>query len=139
MLINWAASRHVYIVCGKTDLRKGIDGLALIVEENYGLQLDNNSLFLFCGSRTDRFKGLYWDGEGFILLYKRFENGNLRWPRHRNDAVSLTPYQSSNYYKASLRCLLSASNRQSKEQFISQKWVFIAFFFWYAYRNQKRR
>ncbi|WP_430521777.1 IS66 family insertion sequence element accessory protein TnpB [Limosilactobacillus ingluviei] len=39
MLINWAAPRHVYIVCGKTDLRKGIDGLALIVEENYGLQL----------------------------------------------------------------------------------------------------
>jgi len=33
MLINWAAPRHVYIVCGKTDLRKGIDGLALIVEE----------------------------------------------------------------------------------------------------------
>ena len=93
MLINWAAPRHVYIVCGKTDLRKEIDGLVLIVEENYGLQLDNDSLFLFCGSRTDRFKGLYWDGEGFILLYKRFENGNLRWPRHRNDAVSLTPYQ----------------------------------------------
>ena len=49
MLINWAAPRHVYIVCGKTDLRKGIDGLALIVEENYGLQLDNDSLFLFSG------------------------------------------------------------------------------------------
>src|SRR5699024_12696452 len=54
------------------------------------LQLGNDSLFLFCGSRTDHFKGLYWDGEGFVLLYKRFENGNLRWPRHRNDAVSLT-------------------------------------------------
>nr|WP_232458493.1 transposase [Lactobacillus johnsonii] len=60
MLINWSAPRHVYIVCGKTDLRKGIDGLDLIVEENYGLQLGNDSLFLFCGSRTDRFKGLYW-------------------------------------------------------------------------------
>lgn len=93
MLINWSAPRHVYIVCGKTDLRKGIDGLDLIVEENYGLQLGNDSLFLFCGSRTDRFRGLYWDGEGFVLLYKRFENGNLRWPRHRNDAVSLTSYQ----------------------------------------------
>lgn len=93
MLINWAAPRYVYIVCGKTDLRKGIDGLVLIVEENYGLQLDNDSLFLFCGSRTDRFKGLYWDGEGFVLLYKRFENGNLRWPRYRNDAVNLTPRQ----------------------------------------------
>ncbi|MGJ3768800.1 IS66 family insertion sequence element accessory protein TnpB [Limosilactobacillus mucosae] len=35
------------------------------------LELDNDSLFLFCGNRNDRFKGLYWDGEGFILLYKR--------------------------------------------------------------------
>ena len=41
---------------------------------NLGLELYDNSLFLFCGSRNDRFKGLLWDGEGFILLYKRFEN-----------------------------------------------------------------
>ena len=93
MLVNWSAPKHIYIVCGKTDLRKGIDGLASIIEENYGLQLDNDSLFLFCGNRSDRFKGLYWDGEGFILLYKRFENGGLRWPRHRNDAVALTRRQ----------------------------------------------
>ena len=57
------------------------------------LELDNDSLFLFCGNRNDRFKGLYWDGEGFILLYKRFENGGLRWPRHREDAVALTKSQ----------------------------------------------
>nr|WP_270635178.1 IS66 family insertion sequence element accessory protein TnpB [Limosilactobacillus mucosae] len=44
----------------------------------------DDSLLLFCGTRNDRFKGLYWDGEGFILLYKRFENGGLRWPRHRS-------------------------------------------------------
>ena len=90
MLVNWSAPQHVYIVCGKTDLRKGIDGLAMVIAENYGLELDNDSLFLFCGNRNDRFKGLYWDGEGFILLYKRFENGGLRWPRHREDAVALT-------------------------------------------------
>ena len=90
MLINWHEPEHVYLVCGKTDLRKGIDGLAIIVAENYGLELYNDSLFLFCGSRNDRFKGLYWDGEGFVLLYKRFENGRLKWPRHRHDAQKLT-------------------------------------------------
>ena len=68
MLVNWTAPDHVYLVCGKTDLRKGIDGLAMIVAENYGLDIYDNSLFLFCGTRSDRFKGLYWDGEGFILL-----------------------------------------------------------------------
>ena len=56
MLINWQAPEHVYLVCGKTDLRKGIDGLAMVVAENFGLDLYNNSLFLFCGSRNDRFK-----------------------------------------------------------------------------------
>ncbi|MGY0220569.1 IS66 family insertion sequence element accessory protein TnpB [Limosilactobacillus fermentum] len=93
MLVNWQDPKHVYIVCGKTDLRKGIDGLAIVVQENYGLGLFDDSLFLFCGNRNDRFKGLYWDGEGFILLYKRFENGGLRWPRYRNDAHQLTKQQ----------------------------------------------
>ena len=93
MLVNWTAPKHVFIVCGKTDLRKGIDGLAAVVKENYELDLFNDSLFLFCGNRNDRVKGLYWDGEGFILLYKRFENGRLRWPRHREDAVALTKSQ----------------------------------------------
>ena len=74
MLVNWTQPKHVFIVCGKTDLRKGIDGLAVVVAENYDLDLFDDSLFLFCGTRNDRFKGLYWDGEGFILLFKRFES-----------------------------------------------------------------
>lgn len=93
MLINWHDPDHVYLVCGKTDLRKGIDGLAMVIAENYGLELYNNSLFLFCGSRNDRLKGLLWDGEGFILLYKRFENGRLSWPRYSNEAKELSAQQ----------------------------------------------
>ena len=93
MLINWHEPEHVYLVCGKTDLRKGIDGLAIVIAENYGLELYNDSLFLFCGSRNDRFKGLYWDGEGFVLLYKRFENGHLSWPRNSNEAKELSAQQ----------------------------------------------
>lgn len=96
MLINWHDPDHVYLVCGKTDLRKGIDRLAMVIAENYGLELYDNSLFLFCGSRNDRFKGLLWDGEGFILLYKRykrFENGHLSWPRHSSEAKELSARQ----------------------------------------------
>ena len=93
MLVNWTQPKHVFIVCGKTDLRKGIDGLAEVVGDNYDLVLFDDYLYLFYGTRNDRFKGLYWDGEGFILLYKRFENGGLRWPRHRNDAVQLSRRQ----------------------------------------------
>ena len=47
MLVNWHDPDHIYLVCGKTDMRKGIDGLAMVIAENYGLELYNNSLFLF--------------------------------------------------------------------------------------------
>ena len=40
MLVNWSAPQHVYIVCGKTDLRKGIDGLAMVIAENYDSELE---------------------------------------------------------------------------------------------------
>ncbi|MDK6810404.1 IS66 family insertion sequence element accessory protein TnpB [Ligilactobacillus agilis] len=69
MLVNYHAPKHVYIVCGNTDLRKGIDTLAILIADNFGLDLYDDSLFLFCGRRNDRFKALYWDGEGFILLF----------------------------------------------------------------------
>ena len=62
-------SRFV-LVCGYTDLRKGIDGLAQIIEGQYQLNpFEKNVLFLFCGRRSDRIKGLLWEGNGFLLLY----------------------------------------------------------------------
>ena len=47
MLVNWHDPDHIYLVCGKTDMRKGIDGLAMVIAENYGLELYNNSLFIY--------------------------------------------------------------------------------------------
>lgn len=60
---------QVYIVCGKTDLRKGIDGLAILIKEQFELDPFSGKVFLFCGGSKDRFKALYWDGQGFWLLY----------------------------------------------------------------------
>ncbi|MGT2829351.1 IS66 family insertion sequence element accessory protein TnpB [Streptococcus hillyeri] len=50
---------------------------------------DLGLVFLFCGGRKDRFKALYWDGQGFWLLYKRFENGKLTWPNTEFDCSKL--------------------------------------------------
>ncbi|MFD1411328.1 IS66 family insertion sequence element accessory protein TnpB, partial [Lapidilactobacillus gannanensis] len=86
MLIDFRLVKNTYLVCGYTDLRKGIDGLASIVVNNYQLDLFSDSVFLFCGRRVDRFKALYFDGEGFILLYKRYDQGKLKWPRHEGEA-----------------------------------------------------
>ena len=86
-------SREVYIALGYTDLRRGIDGLAAIVQESFALDPFTNTLFLFCGRRKDRIKGLLWEGNGFLLLYKRLETGSFQWPRTGEEARQLTPQQ----------------------------------------------
>lgn len=80
-MIDLSLVRNYYVACGYTDLRRGIDGLASIVMQQYGTELDEESLFLFCGRRTDRIKALYFSGDGYILLYKRLNNGRFQWPR----------------------------------------------------------
>ena len=82
-----------YIVCGYTDLRRGIDGLAGIVQQNYKLDACSGGLFLFCGRRCDRIKALLWEGDGFLLLYKRLDNGRFQWPRNKTEAEQITAEQ----------------------------------------------
>lgn len=82
MLGDISQVEHIYLACGYTDLRRGIDGLAQIVQQQFSLDPFSNSLFLFCGRRRDRIKALLWEGDGFVLLYKRMENGGgFQWPR----------------------------------------------------------
>lgn len=84
----------VYIVCGFTDLRYGIDSLSAIVERKFGQKLFvPNTLFLFCGRSASKIKGLLWEGDGFLLLYKRVECGRFSWPRTSQDVRRLTPEQ----------------------------------------------
>ena len=85
MLKDFNGSAHVYLACGYTDLRRGIDGLAGIVEKSFGMNPCTDSLFLFCGRRCDRIKALYWEGDGFLLLYKRLEQGRFQWPRTESE------------------------------------------------------
>lgn len=71
MLEDAAGIRRVVLACGTVDLRKGIDGLATIIGDRYGQNpFEKGTLFLFCGKRSDRCKGLLWMGTGFLLLYK---------------------------------------------------------------------
>ena len=84
-MMDLSKVRNYYIACGYTDLRLGIDGLAAVVTQQYGGQLDEDILFLFCGRRTDRMKALYWTGDGYVLLYKRLSNGKFQWPRSESE------------------------------------------------------
>lgn len=93
MLGDTSKAERVYIATGYTDMRKGIDGLAAIVQQNFKLDPFTNTLFLFCGTTTTKLKALYWEGDGFVLLYKRLENGNFKWPRSEQEARLLTEQQ----------------------------------------------
>lgn len=85
---------HIYIACGYTDLRKGIDSLAHIVKYSFDLDpFDKGSIFLFCGRRSDRIKALVYEGDGFCLLYKRLADGRFQWPRTENEVKELTYQQ----------------------------------------------
>ena len=84
----------IYIVCGYTDLRYGIDSLAAIIERRYHMNLFvPNTLFLFCGRSASKIKGLLWEGDGFLLLYKRLYSGAFQWPRSADEAKEISPDQ----------------------------------------------
>ena len=93
MLSNFTGADKVCIACGYTDLRKGIDGLAAMVQQQFQLDPFTNTLFLFCGRRKDRIKGLCWEKGGFILLYKRLEQGVYQRSRSESEVRALTPQQ----------------------------------------------
>lgn len=93
MLNNFLGASRIYLACGYTDLRRGIDGLAGLVQAGFQLDPFADSLFLFCGRRCDRIKALHWEGDGFVLLYKRLERGSFQWPRTKDEVRELTPQQ----------------------------------------------
>lgn len=84
---------RIYLAVGYTDLRRGIDGLTIIIQQQFELNPFTNTLFLFCGRRRDRIKVLLWEENGFLLLYKRLERGGYNWPRTGDEAKELSPQQ----------------------------------------------
>ena len=93
MLNDLPAGQQVYLITGYTDLRRSIDGLASIIQGQLNLDPFSTALFLFCGRRRDRIKGLLWECDGFLLFYKRLDNGCFQWPRSEMEAKLLTPQQ----------------------------------------------
>ena len=81
---------EVYIAVGTTDMRKSINGLSLLVEEEFELNLFTGSLFAFCNRRKDIIKILYWSDNGFCLFMKRLEKDTFRWPDSQEEVLEVS-------------------------------------------------
>ena len=90
MLGDITVAKDIYLACGYTDMRKSIDGLAALVQESFRMDPFAPTLYLFCGKRRDRIKALLWEKDGFVMLYKRLENGNFKWPRSSEEVRPLS-------------------------------------------------
>ncbi|MXP66112.1 IS66 family insertion sequence element accessory protein TnpB [Roseomonas sp. M0104] len=86
---------RVYLACGVTDMRKGFDGLAALVQTVLQQDPYGGALFVFRGKRGDLIKALLWDGQGLVLYAKRLERGKFVWPQASQGAVTLTAAQLS--------------------------------------------
>jgi len=78
---------EVYLYRGVVDMRKSIDGLAAIVEQELCLSPFTAALFVFCNRRRDKIKVLYWERAGFVLWYKRLEKERFPWPERGEEGV----------------------------------------------------
>ena len=73
----------VHLAYGYTDMRKGMDGLALLVQEVLQQDPFSGHLFVFRGRKANLIKIVFWDGTGLCLFTKRLEHGVFLWPSTR--------------------------------------------------------
>ena len=91
MLADISCVDAIYIVCGYTDMRKSIDGLCAIIQNEFYMNVDCNAIYLFCGRKRDRIKAILQEPDGMVLIYKRLSvEGSYKWPRNKSEVRNLT-------------------------------------------------
>jgi transposase len=90
MIHDFSQSAQVFLAVGATDMRKSINGLSLLVEEQFALDLFSGSYFAFCNRKRDIVKILYWADNGFCLWMKRLEEDVFRWPESEKEVIKVS-------------------------------------------------
>lgn len=85
MIFDYTDYRY-FIRPGKTDLRKGVNGLSLLIQNVMQNDPFSRSLFLFCNGQRKLLKIVYWDRNGFCLWQKRLERYRFPWPATEEEA-----------------------------------------------------
>jgi len=94
-MIGLPAGTRIWLAAGVTDMRKGFDGLAALVQTQLHEDAFAGHVFVFRGRRGDRVKLLWWSGDGLCLFAKRLERGRFVWPQATSGTVSLSAAQLS--------------------------------------------
>jgi transposase len=79
-LLRPPSSTRIFLCVEPADMRRSFDGLAFMTREVIGEDPLTGHLFVFRNRRGDRMKVLWWDGDGFVLMYKRLEKGTFEFP-----------------------------------------------------------
>ncbi len=79
-MLNFPPAVRIWLACQPVDLRRSFDGLAELVRQHLQVDPLSGHIFVFRNKRSDRLKLLYWDEDGFVIVYKRLEQGTFRWP-----------------------------------------------------------
>jgi transposase len=93
MMFGQSGPVKVFVATRPVDFRKGIDGLALAVQEMFGLDPFCGAVFVFRSKRADRIKLLMWDQTGMVLAHKRLEGGKFVWPQVQDGVMRISPAQ----------------------------------------------
>lgn len=88
-------AQQVWLAPGATDMRKNIDGLAIIAQFAINKDPLDSHLFVFCNKPKNKIKILYWDQNGFWLFYKRLEKGTFQWPTNNSESLCISRRQLS--------------------------------------------
>ena len=94
-MIGLPSGTRIWLAAGRTDMRRGFDGLAALAQSALDQEPFSGHVFVFRGRRGDIVKLLGWDGQGMCLFAKRLEKGRFIWPQAQSGSVSLTPAQLS--------------------------------------------
>jgi transposase len=81
------------IAVKQVDFRKGSEGLAALVRETMRLDPFSGVVYVFRAKRADRVKLIFWDGTGMVLVAKRLEHGDFRWPKVQDGMMRLSAAQ----------------------------------------------
>ena len=94
-MIALPSGTRVWVAAGVTDMRKGMDGLAALVQTMLAENPFSGHIFVFRGRRGDLVKLVWFDGDGLCLFAKRLERGRFVWPQATSGTVSLSAAQLS--------------------------------------------